>query len=205
MRSLGVYLVLTLQTEDQSLTASPRSASSSRFINTATINQRFFVLFLVVKLAGFWWREQKWLWYTVLYMWCSPCLSYVDSACNLLGLSLCTFGLGCLCRRSRATMVLVGCMAPLWTWPHSLSSSRTAWRERERERERAVIRKNRRGSEGYVHNKKEFFCKQNVRMRSSSRMCACMHARLEGALDPPVQHAPERSQAKVPVTVTVPL
>ena len=47
------------------------------------------------------------------------------------------------------------------------------------------------------------FCKQNVRMRSSSRTCACMHARLEGELDPPAQHAAERSQAKVPVTVTV--
>ena len=30
-----------------------------------------------------------------------------------------------------------------------------------------------------------------------------MHARLEGALDPPGQHAPEWSEAKVPVTVTV--
>ena len=33
------------------------------------------------------------------------------------------------------------------------------------------------------------------------KLGACMHAGLEGALDPPAQHAPERPREEVPVTV----
>ena len=77
-------------------------------------------------------------------------------------------------------------------------------------RERAVIGNSRLGLEGYLRNKKGFFASRilegsqpTASLRSSSRMC--MHAGLEGTLDPPVQHAPDRSHTEVPVTVTVPL
>ena len=93
-------LVLTLQTEGQSSTTSPRSASSPDYgddqpalLRSLPCGETCGLLVTGTKMTA------------VLYMWCSPCPRYVDSACNLLGLFLCMFGLGCLCRR--------GCMAPL--------------------------------------------------------------------------------------------
>ena len=118
----------------------------------------------------------------VLYMWCLPCRSYVDSACSLLGLFYAYVWFGMSLSKIQSTRVLVDrCMAPPWLWPLSLSSSRTAWRmrerqrERERERERAVIRKSRLGLEGSVHNKKEFFL-QTERENEIFKQDVCVHA-----------------------------
>ena len=150
------------------------------------------LLFLVVKPAGFWWREQKMT--GVLYMWCLPCLSYVDSACNLLGLF-------CVClvwdvavedperKWHNGTGGLHGTTMNVATLPELFAYSLERERERERERESRHQKKST-WLRRLCPQQERFFCKQNVRMRSSSRTCACMHARLEGALDPPVQCAP---------------
>ena len=81
MRSLGVCLVLTLQMEGQSSTASPRPATSPRLRRRSSASseclscgETCWRLVTGTKVTG------------VLYMWCLPCLSYVDSASNLLGL-----------------------------------------------------------------------------------------------------------------------
>ena len=76
------------------------------------------------------------------------------------------FSVGCLCRRSRSTMVPVGWVAQPWTWPLFLSSSRTAWRERERELSSEKVDKTKKAISA---TRKDFFGKPNMIMQLGSQ------------------------------------
>ena len=164
---------------------------------TATIDQRFLVVWtcwLLVKgtkVTG------------VLYMWCLPCLIYVDSACKSFGTNVvCMVGLGCLMSKIQSNDGLRGTTMNVAT--PSLNTSRTR-RERDIERELASEKQTPTSA-----TRKDILQAEHENAASSQHRRdlqagrACMPL-LKGALDPPAQHAPKRSLAEVPVTVTVPL